>query len=214
VLHWSSIKSARRVCDVPPTERAAVACRGGQPDRSADAAKFKSEAKMNNSGSGKFVCPHPKAECLLLATKGKYYYGETFNRLIEIEEWEYQRVMNNPYLYYFSTALQKHGQWCIANRKGGTLTFAEALGYSNKRDAKTTKAKRNVSPTEKIASSSKRRLISAFRTWFVKDWKEVRRSLLFWVQLCSGTITESEKSESAKQFTLQEALSGRVKCFW
>jgi len=92
---------------------------------------------MNNSGSGKFVCPHPKAECLLLATKGKYYYGETFNRLIEIEEWEYQRIMNNPYLYYFSTALQKHGQWCIANRKGGMLTLAEALGYSNKRDAKT-----------------------------------------------------------------------------
>jgi hypothetical protein len=94
-----------------------------------------------------------------------------------------------------------------------TPYFAEALGYGNKRDAKATKANRNVSPPEKIASS-KRRLISAFRTWLVEDWKEVKRSLLFWVQLCSGTIAESEKSESAKQFTLQDALSERVECFW
>jgi hypothetical protein len=169
---------------------------------------------MNNSGSGKFVCPHPKAECLLLEVKGKYYYGETFNRLIDIEEWEYRRIINNPYLYYVSTALKKHGEWCSANRKGGTLTFAEALGYGNKRDAKATKANRNVSPPEKIASSGKRTFIRVFRTWLVGDWREVKRSLLFWVQLCSGTITEPEKSDSAAKYTLGDALSGRVECFW
>ena len=182
---------------------------------------------MNNSGSGKSVpvqtvyvtkeqmdVLHPKAECLLLQTRGKYYYGESFNKLIEIEEWEYHRIINNPYLYYFSTALKKHGEWCSANRKGGTLTFAEALGYGNKRDAKATKANRNISPPEKIASSGRRRLISVFRTWLVEDWKEVKRSLLFWIQLCSGTVAEPEKSESAKQFTLRDALSGHVDCFW
>jgi hypothetical protein len=49
-----------------------------------------------------------KAECLLFATNGKYYYGEAFQKFIEIEEWEYHRILGNPYLYYFSTALKKH----------------------------------------------------------------------------------------------------------
>jgi hypothetical protein len=83
-----------------------------------------------------------KTECLLLQVGGKYYYGETFNRLIEIQEWEYHRILNNPYLYYFSTALKKQGEWRIANREGTTLTFAEALGYSNELKGKNAKANR------------------------------------------------------------------------
>ncbi len=70
---------------------------------------------------------YEKAEWLLLATKGKYYYGETFQKFIEIEEWEYNRILGNPYLYYFSTALKKQGEWRLACRKGTTLTFAQVF---------------------------------------------------------------------------------------
>jgi hypothetical protein len=48
----------------------------------------------------------------------------------EIEEWEYHRILNNPYLYYFSTALKKHFEWCAAVGKARTLTFSDALGQT------------------------------------------------------------------------------------
>jgi hypothetical protein len=70
---------------------------------------------------------YEKAECILLAVEGKYYYSENFRRFIEIQEWEYHRILNWPYLYYFSTALKKHVDWREANRKGTTLTFLEAV---------------------------------------------------------------------------------------
>jgi hypothetical protein len=70
---------------------------------------------------------YEKAECILLAVRGRYYYSESFTKFIEIEEWEYYRILNWPYLYYFSTALKKHVAWCEANRKGTTLTFSEAV---------------------------------------------------------------------------------------
>jgi hypothetical protein len=68
-----------------------------------------------------------KANCVLLAVRGKYYYGENFGTFIKIEEWEYELILKNPHLYYFSTALKKHLDWCAANRIGATLTFSEAL---------------------------------------------------------------------------------------
>ncbi len=37
----------------------------------------------------------------------KYYYRVDGNS-IEIEKWEYERVIANPRLYYFSTALKLH----------------------------------------------------------------------------------------------------------
>jgi hypothetical protein len=73
-----------------------------------------------------------KANCILLNVRGKYYYAGEFGKFIEIEEWEYHRILNNPYLYYFSTALQKHFEWCAAVGKAGTLTFSEALGQTQK----------------------------------------------------------------------------------
>jgi hypothetical protein len=69
-----------------------------------------------------------KANCILLNVRGKYYYAEEFGKFIEIEEWEYHRVLNNPYHYYFSTALKKHFDWCAAIGKATTLTFLETLG--------------------------------------------------------------------------------------
>ena len=68
-----------------------------------------------------------KAECILLAVKGQYYYSESFTKFIKIQEWEYHGIMDWPYLYYFTTALKKHVDWCKANRKGTTLTFSEAV---------------------------------------------------------------------------------------
>jgi hypothetical protein len=70
---------------------------------------------------------YEKANCILLAVREKYYYSETFGKFIKIQEWEYHRILHNPYLYYFSTALKKHVDWCEANRKGRTLTFLEAV---------------------------------------------------------------------------------------
>ena len=49
-----------------------------------------------------------KANCILLNVRGKHYYAEEFGKFIEIEKWEYERILNNPHLYYFSTALKKH----------------------------------------------------------------------------------------------------------
>ena len=66
-----------------------------------------------------------KANCILLNVRGKYYYAEEFGKFIEIEEWEYDRILNNPYLYYFSTALKKHFEWCAAVGKARTFTFSD-----------------------------------------------------------------------------------------
>jgi hypothetical protein len=68
------------------------------------------------------------ANCILLKVRGKYYYAEELGKFIEIEEWEYHRILNNPYHYYFSTALKKHFDWCAAIGKATTLTFLETLG--------------------------------------------------------------------------------------
>jgi hypothetical protein len=38
---------------------------------------------------------------------GRYYYREG-DKTMEIEAWEYNRVLANPRLYYFSTALKLH----------------------------------------------------------------------------------------------------------
>ena len=68
-----------------------------------------------------------KANCLLLAVRGNYYYTEELGRFIQIREWEYDRILNFPYRAYFTTALKKHREWHDAKRKGTTLTVAEAL---------------------------------------------------------------------------------------
>jgi hypothetical protein len=70
---------------------------------------------------------YKKAECILLAVRGRYYYSESFTKFIQIQKWEYDRIVNWPYLYYFTTALKKHVDWCEADRKGTTLTFSEAI---------------------------------------------------------------------------------------
>jgi hypothetical protein len=67
------------------------------------------------------------ANCILLNANGKYYYTEEFGKFIEIEQWEYDRIMNSPNLYYFSTALKKHFEWSAAVGKATTITFLEAL---------------------------------------------------------------------------------------
>lgn len=72
-----------------------------------------------------------KANCILLNVRGKHYYAEEFGKFIEIEEWEYDRILNNPNLYYFSTALKKHFEWCAAIGKARTLTFSDALGQTH-----------------------------------------------------------------------------------
>jgi hypothetical protein len=43
----------------------------------------------------------------LIKNFGRYYYRER-NKTMEIEAWEYDRVLANPRLYYFSTALKLH----------------------------------------------------------------------------------------------------------
>jgi len=42
----------------------------------------------------------PKANCLLLNVKGKYYYAEEFRKFIEIEEWEYHRKQPISLLFF------------------------------------------------------------------------------------------------------------------
>jgi len=72
-----------------------------------------------------------KANCILLNVRGKHYYAEEFGKFIEIEKWEHDRILNNPHLYYFSTALKKHFEWCAAVSKATTLTFSDALGQTH-----------------------------------------------------------------------------------
>jgi hypothetical protein len=93
-----------------------------------------------------------KANCILLNARGKYYYAEEFGKFIEIEEWEYHRILNNPYLYYFSTALKKHFEWCAAVGKARTLTFSDALGQTQRAQAAARRARayRQRSPMDQL----------------------------------------------------------------
>jgi hypothetical protein len=91
------------------------------------AARFEAGAIQAMNSTSLANVPSVKAECLLLAVKGKYYYGESFTKFIPIQEWEYERILKSPFLFYFSTALKKHVDWSEANRKGTTLTFADAV---------------------------------------------------------------------------------------
>lgn len=68
-----------------------------------------------------------KASCVLLAVRGKYFYTEDLGKFIQIQDWEYDRILNFPYRAHFTTASKKHNQWRDARRKGITLTVAEAL---------------------------------------------------------------------------------------
>jgi hypothetical protein len=45
----------------------------------------------------------------LITNFGRYYYREG-DKTMEIEAWEYERVLANPRLYYFSTALKLHNE--------------------------------------------------------------------------------------------------------
>ena len=54
------------------------------------------EVKTTYITKAQMDASYVKAECLLLATKGQYYYGEAFHKFIVIEEWEYNRILNNP----------------------------------------------------------------------------------------------------------------------
>jgi len=67
------------------------------------------------------------ANCILLTVRGKHYYAEKFGSFIQIEKWEYDRILNNPQLYYFSTALKKHFEWQKADKEGTTMSFAKAV---------------------------------------------------------------------------------------
>jgi hypothetical protein len=45
----------------------------------------------------------------LVKNFGTYYYHEG-DKTMEIKAWEYDRVVVNPQLYYFSTALKLHNE--------------------------------------------------------------------------------------------------------
>ena len=68
-----------------------------------------------------------KANCLLMAVRGKYYYSEEFGRFIQIDALEYERIVDFPYRASFTTASKKHLEWRDAKHKGTTVTAAEAL---------------------------------------------------------------------------------------
>ena len=68
-----------------------------------------------------------KASCILLSVRGKYYYAEELGTFIAIQDWEYERIINFPYLSPFTTAMKKHIQWQEAKRRGGTVTGAEVM---------------------------------------------------------------------------------------
>ncbi len=78
---------------------------------------------------------YPKAQCILLRTRGRYYYAEEFNEWIEIDEWEQEQILRDPYLYYFSVALRKHEQWKMARADRETLSFLEVLNAHKGSDA-------------------------------------------------------------------------------
>jgi hypothetical protein len=68
-----------------------------------------------------------KANCILLSVRANYYYAEHFGQFIQIQGWEYERILNFPYRAHFTTASKKHVEWRNAKRRGTTLTTAEAL---------------------------------------------------------------------------------------
>jgi hypothetical protein len=55
--------------------------------------------------SGSKVCYSAQ----LMKNFDTYYYREG-DKAMEIEVWEYKRVLANPRLYYFSTALKLHNE--------------------------------------------------------------------------------------------------------
>ncbi len=67
-------------------------------------------------------------ECVLIETTGKYFYGDETNRFIEIQAWEYRRILSYPYRRYFTTALKKHLEWLRAVQQETTMTFSRVLG--------------------------------------------------------------------------------------
>ena len=66
--------------------------------------------------------------CVLIETKGNYFYGEESNKFIEIHDWEYRRILSYPYRRYFTTALKKHLEWRRAVQQGTTMTFSRVVG--------------------------------------------------------------------------------------
>jgi hypothetical protein len=70
-----------------------------------------SQGNTINEPNGHEVEGLVKANCVLIAVRGKHYYTEGFGKFIPIERWEYERILSNPYHYYFSTALKKHLEW-------------------------------------------------------------------------------------------------------
>ena len=68
-----------------------------------------------------------KANCILLAVRGRYYYAEEFGKFIQIQDWEYDRILNFPYRASFTTASKKHVEWHEAQRNGTSLSVLEAL---------------------------------------------------------------------------------------
>ena len=55
----------------------------------------------------------------------RYFYSEE-GRTIRIAKWQYERVLGNPYAYYFSTALRLH---CVCQQNPGLdLTFMTVDG--------------------------------------------------------------------------------------
>ncbi len=55
----------------------------------------------------------------------RYFYSEE-GRTIRIAKWQYERVLGNPYAYYFSTALRLH---CVCQHNPGLdLTFMTVDG--------------------------------------------------------------------------------------
>jgi len=65
--------------------------------------------------------PHHAVQ--LIKNFSEYYYREG-DQTMEIEAWEYGRVLSNPRLYYFSTALKLHNEihWPKCERIVGGLT--------------------------------------------------------------------------------------------
>jgi hypothetical protein len=56
---------------------------------------------------------------------GSYFYSEE-GSTIRIAKWQYERVLGNPYAYYFSTALRLH---CVCQQNPGfDLTFLTVDG--------------------------------------------------------------------------------------
>ena len=128
-----------------------------------------------------------KANCILLKARGKQYYAEEFGRFIEIEDWEYDRILNNPNLYYFSTALKKHFEWCAAVGDARTLTFAEVLGQTHSAfgspENETASRAELQQPTFEAANATRK----AIACWLASLRERVEQcpiGLTNWILLC------------------------------